>query len=152
MTIAKEFEKRFRDDWSETFPDTFVFRLNDQVSGMKEASKNPCDYICYNNGSLFLIECKSHKGASVPFSATPQYDRLLKYIDMRGVHAGVVCWLVEKDIVFYVSIKTLKQMKDDGEKSVGLRSLDKYPICVLESKKLRTYMKTDYSALVGLEE
>ena len=41
----------------------------------------------------------------------------------------------------------------DGKKSVGIRSIDEgYYIIEIPSKKLRTYMNSDYSCLSKLEE
>jgi hypothetical protein len=43
-------------------------------------------------------------------------------------------------------------MKKDGKKSVGIRSLGEYDIIEIPSKKIRTYMESDYSILDTLEE
>lgn len=60
------------------------------MNGFKETSGNPCDFFAFAKGKFFLVECKEHKGASIPFNAIPQYDRLLKYIDLDGVFPGVL--------------------------------------------------------------
>lgn len=60
------------------------------MNGFKETSGNPCDFLAFAKGKLFMIECKEHKGASIPFVAIPQYDRLLKYTDLDGVFPGVL--------------------------------------------------------------
>jgi hypothetical protein len=68
-----------------------VFRLKDNMNGYKETSGNPCDFLCFpGENKLFMIECKEHKGASIPFTAIPQYDRLLEYKDCPGVYPGVM--------------------------------------------------------------
>lgn len=153
--LGKAFENRFRSDWKKTFPGTFVFRLKDQMTGYKETSGNPCDFLCFpNNGKLYMVETKEHKGASIPFVAIPQYERLLAYKDIPNVHPGVVVWFSEKDMVIWVGIKEMEKMVNDGEKSIGLRMLDKslYNIIVLPSTKLRAFMSTDYSILANLKE
>lgn len=153
--LGKAFESRFRSDWKKTFPGTFVFRLKDQMTGYKETSGNPCDFLCFpNNSKFYMVECKEHKGASIPFSAIPQYERLLEYKDIPNVHPGVVVWFSEKDTVIWVGIKAMEKMVNDGEKSIGLRMLDKslYNIIVLPSIKLRAFMSTDYSILANLKE
>ena len=38
------------------------------MSGYKVISRNPCDWICFTNKTLFLIECKTIKGKLFPFS------------------------------------------------------------------------------------
>lgn len=91
MTInrGKQFEERFKKDWESTFPKSFLTRLPDQVSGYK-GSRNICDFIGYTHDKLFLLECKTHKGLSIPFSAISQHETLVKYVGLPGVRAGVV--------------------------------------------------------------
>lgn len=103
-----------------------------------------------------MVECKAHAGASIPFSVIPQYNRLLEYKDFVNVFPGIVVWLYEKDIVFWVSIKEMEKMVNDGEKSIGLRMMDSkkpykklYNIVEIPSKKLRTFMESDYTFLVN---
>lgn len=153
--LGKRFEARFAQDWQRCFPDTLIYRLHDQMSGYKETSQNPCDFLCFPGEIFLMVECKAHAGASIPFSAIPQYERLLKYKGLRRVHPGVIVWFYEKDIVIWVSIEEMEKMVIDGEKSIGLRMIDNkkpykkaYNIITLPSVKLRTFMETDYNYLV----
>ena len=90
INSGKAFESEFREDWKKAFPNSFLYRLPDQQSYYKGASINPCDFIGYNKGILYLVECKTHKGASIPFNAIPQYERLLSFVGLEGVRAGVI--------------------------------------------------------------
>lgn len=154
--IGKKFEDRFRKDYKECFPDTFIYRLPDQQSGYAGGgSQNPCDFICYPGSLILMAECKAHKGASIPFSAIPQYERMLEYKGLKSTHAGVVVWFYEKDIVIWVSIEEMEKMVLDGEKSIGLRMLKPkkdsekaYNIITIPSVKLRAFMESDYNYLV----
>lgn len=145
--IGKQFEERFKLDWLESFPDSSITRLYDTQWG-----SNICDFICYNYPNIFFIECKEHKGASIPFSKIRQHEKLKSVVGIHGVRAGVVLWLSEKDIVMYIPASTITKMKKAGEKSVGLRSIDKYNIKIMSSNKLVKFMKTDYAALATLED
>ena len=146
--VGKQFEERFSKNWKESFPNSFVYRLHDQLSGYKVVSRNPCDFICFEHGRLHLIECKSHKGASMPFTNLRQYDEMIKYAGIENVFIGVVLWLMEKDVVIYIPLQTITQMMQDGKKSVGMQSIkDGYNILEIPSKKLRTFMQSDYSVL-----
>lgn len=125
------------------------------MSGYKVVSKNVSDYICFNIDKLFLIECKTHSGASIPFDAISQYDTMLNYVGIPGVRAGIVVWLYQKeDAIFYIPISSIKQMKEDGLKSVGIKTFEsgKYKIIKVPSKKLKTFYESDYSCLMGLED
>lgn len=141
---GKEFENVFRKDWQKSFPNTFLMRLPDQTSGFY-GSKNPCDFIAYNGQTLFLIECKACSGASIPLKNLTQIDALYQYSLCKGVKAGFVVWLYEKDIVMYVSAYTAKCIEAAGEKSIGIRNLSKYKITVVPSVKKKVFMESDYS-------
>ena len=148
---GKAWEDKFRQDWRRCFPNSFMFRLKDQMTGYKETSGNPCDFLCFpGNGELFLIECKEHKGASIPFTAIPQYDRLLEYQGLPSVRAGVVLWLSDKDRVFWISIEEMEKMVKDGKKSIGLKMFEdkSYNIIEIPSVKKRVYLDSDYTVLV----
>lgn len=148
---GKIWEKKFLEDWKKSFPNTFLFRIPDQVTGYKTTSQNPCDYIAFVDNLLFLIECKSHKGASIPFDAIPQYERLLAYEGMKDVIPGVIVWFMEKDRVIWVPLNTMTQMKKDGEKSIKLSKLypgSNYYYLEIPAKKLRVFMQCDYKLIV----
>lgn len=149
---GKSFEEKFKEDWKKSFPDSFILRLPDQMSGYNSSS-NLCDFICFNKNILYLIECKTHKNASLPFTNITQYDKIKMKVGIKGVRAGVVLWLYDKDKVLYVPISTITQMKKDGKKSVGLKAIEEgYNIIEIPSKKKRVYMDSDYTCLSSLEE
>lgn len=152
--LGKKFEDSFKKQWADTFPGTFLYRLPDQMNGYKESSENPADFFCFPVEACFLVvECKSHKGASIPFNAIPQYERLLEYKGRKNTYPGVLVWFYEKDKILWVSIEEAEKMVLDGEKSIGLRMLDqdyknKYNILDIPATKLRVFMKPDYEWLV----
>ena len=151
INYGKKFEERFKLDWTNSIEDSCIIRLYDNTSGYLSIS-NISDFICYKQPNIFFIECKSHKGASIPFDDISQYNKLIQVAGIPGVRAGIVLWLYEKDKVFYVPVKTIKELKEIGEKSVGLRHLEKYDIIEIPSKKLRVFMESDYSILLSLPE
>lgn len=150
VDYGKKFEERFKLDWANSIGGIIV-RLYDNTSGYLTIS-NVSDFICYKYPNIFFIECKSHKGASIPFTAISQYDKLIQISGTKGARSGVVLWLYEKDKVLYIPVKTIKQLKDLGEKSVGLRHIKQYDIIEIPSEKLRVFMKSDYNILLSLEE
>lgn len=148
---GKTFEQKFLKDWTCSFPGTFILRLYDTTNGYKSIS-NPCDFIAFNNNRLFLLEIKSHAGASIPFDAIPQYSQLILYSQMPQVRAGIVLWLYDKDLCLYVPVHTIKELMDEGEKSVGVRHMESHDMIVLPSVKKRVYLDTDYTPLASLKE
>lgn len=149
---GKAWEAKFVQDWEKSFPNTFIFRLKDQMTGYKETSGNPFDFLCFTGTKLFLIECKEHKGASIPFNAISQYERLLRYKDLPGVYPGVMLWLSEKDVVLWVGIEEMEKMVLNGKKSISLKMLDDdtYRIIKIPSEKKRVFLDSDYSVLASL--
>lgn len=148
---GKKFEEKFKKDWMKTFPQGTIDRLYDTMNGYKSISQ-VSDFIGYNYPNIFYLECKTHKGASIPFDNITQYDKLINKVDIPGVRCGVILWLYEKDVVYYIPISTITQMKQDGEKSVGIRSVDKYNIKIIPSVKKKVFMDSDYSILMNLNE
>ena len=74
-------------------------------------------------------------------------------VGVKGVRAGVILWLYDKDKVFYIPISTITEMKKDDKKSVGLKAIEEgYNIIEIPSEKLRTFMKSDYSCLINLKD
>lgn len=153
--LGKKWEEVFKQNWKKCFPNTFVFRLKDQMTGYKETSGNPCDFLCFTGRNLFMVECKEHEGASIPFSVIPQYERLLDYKGISRVKPGILIWFSEKDTVIWVPIETAEKIYTNGEKSIGLRLLDQkdkfgnklYNIIVLPAEKKRVFMDVDYNYL-----
>lgn len=145
---GKQFEAKFKADWERSFPNAFLLRLHDLTTGYKVTSQNPCDFIAYNNKQLWLLEIKSHEGSSIPFTAIPQYERLLAYKDLDGVNPYIIIWFRDKDVVWAVHIKEAEKMVLTGEKSIGLRLLGKYDIVEVPSKKKRVFLDSDYSCLI----
>ena len=149
---GKEFEARFKQQFLASFPNSFILRLPDQISGYKYTSSNICDFIGYAKGKLYLIECKTHLGASFPLSNLSQYNKLLPYVGIPGVRVGVVLWLIDKDKIFYVPISTVIQMKIKNKKSISYKDIDKWRIIEIPSIKKVVFMDSDYSVLDLLEE
>ncbi len=154
--FGKKFEDRFRIDYKRCFPNTLIYRLPDQQSGYAGGgSSNPCDFMCYPGNCVLMVECKAHAKASIPFSAIPQYERLLDYKGKYKTFPGVLVWFYEKDTIIWVSIEEMEKMVIDGEKSIGLRMIDEkkpykksYNIIKVPATKLRTFMEADLNYLV----
>lgn len=152
---GKNWETEFRSGWKRSFPNGvgWVYRLADQMSGYKDTSGNPCDFLAHAKGKLFMVECKSHKGASIPFTAIIQYSRLLNHKGFEDIHPGILIWFSDKNLVFWVDINEAEKMYNNGEKSIGIRMLDdpQYNILSLPFPPIKgngTYPKVDYNYLV----
>lgn len=147
---GKQFELKFKEDFSK-LQDHSIDRLYDVMNGYKNI-KQVADFIGYLYPNIFYLEIKSHAGASIPLTNITQYDNLIKKVGIKGVRSGVVLWLYDKDKVYYIPTSTITKMKNDGEKSVGIRHINKYRIIEIPSVKKRVFMDSDYSILKTLNE
>lgn len=150
---GKDFEQKFKKDFLKTVPNSTIDRLYDVVTGYKAVTQIS-DFIGYSKPCIYYLECKSHKGASIPLSNITQYEKLLSKIGVPGVRCGVILWLIDKDKVLYIPIKTIHKLKENGEKSIGIRFLDNsdYKIIEIPSTKKKVFLDSDYSVLLNLED
>lgn len=152
---GKKWEEKFKESWENFFPNTVILRLPDQQSRYKGTSKNPCDFIAFPTDKLFMIELKSHKSNTFPFSCFKQYDLLLSY---KGAHRTICCvivWFTDYNRVVYAPIEEVEKMINDGKKSINIKWLDtkEYNIVELPSgmtKKSIKYPKCDFTYIQNL--
>lgn len=150
---GKKWEEKFKESWIECFPDTFIYRIPDQQSRHKGASKNPCDFLAFPNKDLYMIELKSHKGNTFPFDCFKQYELLLEYKDIQNVKCCLIVWFIEHNKVIYVPIEEVEKMKSDDKKSINIKMLDtkEYNIIEIPSIIKRTYPRCDFTILENNE-
>ena len=150
---GKEFENRFRKDFLNSLLNSTIDRLYDPSFGYKSIS-NISDFIGYCKPNIFYLECKTHSGASLPFENITQYDKLVQKVGIPGVRVGVILWLYDKNVIYYIPISTIKLMKEDGKKSVGLKAITEgyniKEIPIISKKRL--YAIGDYSILMTLSD
>ena len=127
-------------------------RLPDQVSKFKTTSKNPCDFIAFNNGLLWLLECKETQEGTLNFSKMSQIDDLPDYCIYEGVLPYFIIWFSKKDKVIAVKADEAARIKASGEKSISLKMLGDpaYNIIDLPGEKKRVYLDVDFTTLLKL--
>ena len=113
----------------------------------------PCDYICYVDGELYLIELKSHLGNTFPLGNLRQLQKMQQFNGIKGVHIGVVIWYRDNDKVIYCPISTIKRLIEDDKKSINIKYLttEEYTIYEVPSIKKRTFMESDYSDISNMQ-
>lgn len=153
LNRGKQFEIKMKEDFKKSLPSGTIDRIYDSMTGYRTIS-NICDYIGYSYPYIFYLECKSHNGNTFPFVNLTQYDKLLGKSGIKGVRSGVIIWFIERDKVIYVPVKTIKQMKDDGLKSINITKLEDsdYKYLEIPSIKKRVFLDSDYSILMKTDE
>lgn len=100
--------KIFEEDFARSFPkEAFIYRLRDNVGawngqgigdnrdkGIRFTTTNICDFIAYSSkaNKLLLLELKSFKGKSCPFSNLKKHQVEEMYI--QGIKDGVEAYFI----------------------------------------------------------
>ena len=148
---GKDFEKRFERDFKSSFPLSTIIRIPDQISYYKQSSRNICDYICFTNDRLFLVECKETTENTFNWAKFKQYDKMLSYKNNYHVIPIVVIWFTDHDKILAVRVDEIEKMKQDGLKSININHLGDYQILDIPSVKKRVYLESDYKVILELE-
>ena len=135
--------KKFEDVIKESFlkiPDVSIDRLRDAPRKLKGVD-NPSDFIVYKYPHEIYVECKSHKGNTLPFSCIreEQFLGLEEKFHIEGVLCGLMIWFIDKDITAWVSIDKVLEHKGRGNKSINVADLDKLGAIYIQGKKKRVY-------------
>lgn len=127
--MAKEKKKKdegklFEEDIKNSIPsDFFTERYKDDTAGFFGVS-NPADYRLYKMPYTFLIECKSHKGKSLPLAKIRgrQIKDLYNATQYRGVFGGFLINYRELAETYYISVKdVVDQYYVQGEKEFTVK-------------------------------
>lgn len=149
---GKQWESKLKEDFSK-LPGSYIYRIPDQMAGFKGAT-GLCDFVGYCYPSIYFIEAKTILGNTFPLTNFSQFDKLMSVPNVKGVHRGVLIWFQDHDRVLYVPVLTIDKMKNDGKKSVNIRTIDSdgYAYCEVPSIKKRVFLDSDYTVLLNLPE
>lgn len=130
-------------------PNSLCYRLYDVTNGYKSIV-NACDFICYKQPFIYLIDCKSTQGNTLPFNDIRQFEQMCKYYPIEGVKVGIIWWSIKNDSIVWIPISTLIQLKKDDKKSFNIKMLadNTYYALEIPSYKKRVFMDSDYSFLI----
>lgn len=140
---GKQFEEVVRAAF-EKVPNVSIDRLKDAPKKLKNVD-NPSDFIVYKKPHEVYVECKSHKGNTLPFSCIRQSqldgmaDKWLK----EGVICGFMIWFIDHDLTVWVPFDVITTLMWFGYKSLNIKDLDKIPHLVVPGRKKRVYFNYD---------
>ena len=153
--MAKNKGKQFEDVVKKAFEQVdgvSIDRLRDAPRKLKGVD-NPSDFIVYKEPHEVYVECKSHRGNTLPFSCIrpEQITGMYEKSKIQGVKAGIIVWYIDHDLTVWVPIDEVVSMIESGYKSINIKDLN-YPrnIIRIEGKKKRVYF--DYDMQKFLEE
>lgn len=135
-TVKKAFEK---------VEGVSIDRLRDAPRKLKGVD-NPSDFIVYKKPHEVYVECKSHKGNTLPFACIreEQIKGMTEKAKIAGVKAGIIIWYIDHDQTVWVPIAEVVSMREEGYKSINIKDLN-YPrnIIRIEGTKKRVYFDYD---------
>ena len=145
MNEGKKFEEDFKKSMDKY--NIWNYRLRDSSGswsnnkGSRFTPKNICDYIAYNNGGLYLLELKSHKGSSLPFAAISDYQlKGLSSIDCLGIKAYFIINMRDKEKTYAIEALKIKTYTEtSGRKSIPINFMDSEGIEIKGIKKRSRY-------------
>lgn len=162
MNSGKKFEEDFKNSIDDKY---FVYRLRDSAgtwqggTNTRFTSSNICDYIVFANSWLFLLELKSHKGASIPIAPKEndkgkithygvikvnQLEGLNEALKKKDVEAGFLFNLSDKEKTWFVEVSKVAEAIKEEKKSLSLEWLEQHGTLIPQQKK-RTRYKYDLS-------
>lgn len=103
--MAKDAGKIFEEEVRASIPlSFFVERYKDDTAGFKGVA-NPADYRLYKYPYTFLIECKTHKGKSLPLSKirNSQLKEMRKANPYNGVYCGFLINYRDLEETYYIT-------------------------------------------------
>ena len=130
MNEGKKFEEDFKKSMDKY--NIWNYRLRDSSGSWSNSNesrftpKNICDYIAYNNGGLYLLELKSHKGTSLPYTAISDYQlKGLSNIDYPGIKAYFIINMRDKEKTYAIEAQKIKKYIETSErKSIPISFMD----------------------------
>lgn len=114
----------------------FHHRLKTRSSGFK-GDTEIADFIVYGEGKLLIIEAKSTKQPTFPFSmirptqASGMYQAVNKYKD---INAGILLDFIPKNVIYYIPIQEVDNQLRRGKLSMTYDDLEKRAVKVNKDK------------------
>jgi len=148
LNSGKKFETNFKNSVPNNI---FFYRFRDGTSSWAKQentrfqAKNICDCMMYDGQFLYLLELKSHKGASLPLSVIRknQIDDLMAASKHENVIAGLIVNFADKETVYFMPIDLAEQWFNNGiRKSIPISEF-KEKCIEIQGTKLKTNYRYD---------
>ena len=140
--MAKSIGKVFEEEIKASIPPAFYTeRYKDDTAGFKGVA-NPADFRLYKYPFTFLLECKSHKGKSLPLAKIrdSQLRGLVKAGNYLGIYAGFLINFRDLEETYYIPADAVLYFILKGErKSIPVEWCREVGIRIEQKKKITRY-------------
>jgi len=150
--LGKDAEKKIW-EWLDRPDDGYSFdRFYDQLSGYYLTSRNICDFVCYKYPNIYYIESKATWSNNFPFSMIQPHQKegLLKKSKIAGSYGWIIILFASYKRAFKLDIRDIVELENNGQKSLNIKKLDRWPIPYKELKTVPNSRKKylDYAGEV----
>lgn len=149
--LGKQAEEKIQ-SWLDRPEEGYCFdRIPDQMTGFY-GSSNICDFTLFKSPFMYYIESKATWNDRFDFNmlSPKQHDGLLSKSKIENVYGYVIVLFATYKRAFLLDINDIKQLEDEGKKSINIKKIDKWNISYKEiktipnnRKKLLDYDKED---------
>ncbi len=165
--MTRNLGKIFEEDIMSSVPENlFKYKLRDSASGWSGGNKarfttnNICDLIVHDGIWLHLLECKSHKGNSIP--TTPkintkgkithygvikinQLEGLMEEYPKKNVSTGFLFNLSDKCKTYFVEApEVCEALVEEHKKSLNLEWIEQHGMLIPQIRKGRSQIHWKY--------
>lgn len=146
MKKGQRFEDNFRNSIDRDSSDLFFYRFKDGTANWNPNEKtrfqahNICDCMIFYKENLFLLELKSHKGKSLPFSCIrdSQYEEMYKASFKKNVYPLLIAFFSDVGECYAIHIRDILALKAVADrKSIPLSYFEEKGFKI-ESRLLKT--------------
>lgn len=137
--IGKIFEEEIKASFP---PGYYVERYKDDTAGFYGVS-NPADFRLYRYPYTFLLELKTHKGSSIPFSRIrdSQITGMRKAVEYKGIYGGFIFNFRDLEETYYIAVlDAVFYMANADRKSFPVEWVRKAGVKIEQSKKRVRYV------------
>ena len=133
--------KRFEEDFIKSLhPETWRLRLQDaggwsNGNNTRFTISNPCDFIVHDGITLYMLELKSHKGKSIPFSCMKQAEGLFLHCGHDNVIPGFILNFRDLEETYFLKADFVWLfMQESGRKSIDIKTCRESGTLITQNK------------------
>ena len=153
--LGKKAETKIK-EWLDRPDEGYCFdRIYDQMTGFY-GSKNICDFTLFKSPYMYYIESKATWEDRFDFNmiTETQRDGMLSKSQIDNVFGLIIILFASHKRAFILDINDIKQLQDNGKKSINIKKLDTWGIKYQEIQTIPNKRKTllDYTGEFQPEE
>ena len=145
MNTGKKVEEDIKNSIDST---AFLYRLRDSGGSWQGGNKsrftpsNICDFILFKSPRMYLLELKSHKGKSIPYTAIKQLDKLLEVSNrkLENLQCYLLLNFADLEETYLIEVESVASIKESkSRKSLSIEDVREYGYRIKQEKKVKRF-------------